>query len=192
MSARKVSSRTEHEGVIAAKRTILDPLALPSRVPLRHVFFLNNEKSRYFSVGFYPARYYRVFMEFGGPRIAPITLTEQHMKTLVEHLPKLCEAMYRGERYVCKDGVFGLQCSGTNSVAKMYQNVIFKLADLRYMMNMLHFVQVRQTKYILARDDVRAYAIAALGSSEFVESNPAVTGLTPYDKLFDELKTIII
>jgi hypothetical protein len=77
----------------------------------------------------------------------------------------------------------------------MYQDtrlVIFKLTDLRYLMNMLHFVQVLQTKYILARDEFRAYVIAALGSTEFVEPQPAVCGLIPYDQLFDELKTPLV
>jgi hypothetical protein len=59
-------------------------------------------------------------------------------------------------------------------------------------MNMLHLLQVQQTKYILARDDVRGYAIASVVSTEFVEPQPAVCGLIPYDQLFDELKTIFI
>ena len=71
----------------------ISPAPDTTRVLLRHVFFLNEEKSWYVSVGFYPANYYQVLAEFGGPRIAPITLTEQHVKTLVEHLPALCEAM---------------------------------------------------------------------------------------------------
>jgi hypothetical protein len=100
----------------------VDPLELPQRVLLRHVFFLNSERSRYVSVGFYPARYYRVLTEFGGPRIAPITLTERRLTILMEHLPKLCEAMCRGERHACKDGDFGLLYIGvTHSVARMYQ-----------------------------------------------------------------------
>jgi hypothetical protein len=70
--------------------------------------------------------------------------------------------------------------------------VIFKLANLRYLTNMLHFVQVQQTKYILARNDVMAYAVAALGSIEFVEPSPMATSLIPYDQLFDEIKTLLI
>jgi hypothetical protein len=64
----------------------------------------------------------------------------------------------------------------------MYQDkrfVIFKLGDLLYLMNMLHLVQVEKTKYFLARDDVMAYAFAALGSTEFVEPQPTVCGLIP-------------
>jgi hypothetical protein len=93
--------------------------------------------------------------------------------------------MCRGERYACKDGVFGLLYSGgTHSVARMYQDtryIIFKLSDLRYLMNMVKFVQVRQAKYILVRDDVRAYSIAALCESEFIEPNLTTAGLIQYE-----------
>jgi hypothetical protein len=77
---------------------LVDPRALLIRVLLRRVFFVNTEKSRYVSVGFYPAHDYHIFVEFGGSRIQPITFTEQHVKTLVEHLPELCDAMYFGKR----------------------------------------------------------------------------------------------
>jgi hypothetical protein len=64
------------------------------------------------------------------------------------------------------------------------QYIIFKLDDLRYLMNMLHLVQVRQSRYIIARDDVRAYSIAALGASEFIEPNLPIAGLIQYDQFF--------
>jgi hypothetical protein len=76
----------------------------------------------------------------------------------------------------------------------MYQDkrfVTFKLDDLRYLMNMLHLLQGQQTRYILARDDDMAYAIAALDSREFVEPQSAVCGLILYDQLFDEIKTLL-
>jgi hypothetical protein len=106
--------------------------------------------------------------------------------------------MYLGKPSIYKDtdGVFKLQCgSGTNSVARIRQNkrfITFKLADLRYLMNRLHLVQVQQTRYIIARDDIMAYAIAALRSSEFVEPQSPVCRLILYDQLFDEIKTLLI
>ena len=72
------------------------------------------------------------------------------------------------------------------------QFVSFKFPDLRYMMNMLHFVQDQKTKYILAQNYVMAYAVAALGSIEFVEPPPTATILILYDQMFDELKTLLI
>ena len=56
---------------------------------LRRVYFRNEGWSRYVSVGFYPSEYYQVLIEFEGPRIAPITLTEHHFRTLAEALPAL-------------------------------------------------------------------------------------------------------
>jgi hypothetical protein len=99
--------------------------------------------------------------------------------------------MYLGKFYTCKDGVFGLQCSGTDSIARMYQNkrfVTFKRDNLRYLMNMIHLFQVQQTRYIPARDDVVEYALVAPRSREFVEPQSAVCGLIFYDQLFYELK----
>jgi hypothetical protein len=100
------------------------------------VFFFNGEKSKYVSVGYYPARFCRVFfIEFGGAHLSLIIIDEQHLSTLSEHLPKLFESICRGERYACKDGVFGLSYSGGNlDVARMYLDkryIVLKLANLR-------------------------------------------------------------
>ena len=93
-------------------------------VLLRRVYFLNEEKSRYVSIGFYPSDNYQVLAEFGGPQILPITLTEQHVKELLEHLPALCDAMHRGELYTSKDGPFRLRSSKTHKCARMYRDKV--------------------------------------------------------------------
>ena len=102
--------------------------------------------------------------------------------------------MCRGEHYTFKEDLFRLQSAGTYRAARMYldkQFVSFKFADLLCIMNMLHFLQYQQTKYILLQNDVMAYAFAALGSIEFVEPPPTATNLILYDQLFDELKTLL-
>jgi hypothetical protein len=48
-----------------------------------------------------------------------------HVKSLAEHLPELYDAVYFGKPYRYKDGEFKLQCSGTDSVARMYLNKPF-------------------------------------------------------------------
>ena len=166
-----------------------------SRVLLRRVHFLNEERTRYISVCFYPSENYQVLAEFGGPRIVLITLTEQHVKTLMDHLPALRESMHRGEAYTCKYGPFRLRSCKTHNNAKMYRDkkcVSFKLTDLQYMLNILHMVQVQQAQYILAQTDVTAFVIAALGSIEFVEPPYTTAGPIPYGQLFDELKVQLI
>ena len=95
--------------------------------------------------------------------------------------------MCRGEHYTCKEDQFRLQSAGTYRAARMYldkQFVSFKFAYLRYMMNMLYFVQDQQTKYIVAQN-IMDYAVAALGSNEFVEPPPTATNFILYDQLFD-------
>jgi hypothetical protein len=166
-----------------------------TRVLLLRVYFLNEERTRYVSVGFYPSEEYQVLAEFGGPRIAPITLTEHHVRSLMEHLPALCKAMERSEQYTCKDGPFRLRTSKTHNNARLYHDrkcVSSTLKDLRYMMEMLHMVQAQQSQHILAQADVMAFAFAALGPIEFVEPPHITAGLIPYGKLFDELKLHLI
>ena len=90
--------------------TVQDVLArADARVLLRCVYFLYEVWSRYVSVGFYPSENYQVLAEFGGSRIAPITLIEHHVRTLTEALLALCDAMQRGEPYTRKDSAFRLR-----------------------------------------------------------------------------------
>jgi hypothetical protein len=66
----------------------------------------------------------------------------------------------------------------------MYQDkefVNFKLADLRYMMKMIHIVQDQQNKYILARIDIMAFAVHALESIEFVDTTSNAADLIVYE-----------
>ena len=130
-------------------------------VPLRRVYVLNDERTRYVCVGFYPSDKYQVLVEFGGPRIVPIRLTEHHVRTLMEALPALCDAMQCGELYTLKDGAYRIRFSKTHNCARLYygkQFVSFQLTHLRYMSNMLHMVEAQQSQYILAQGEVMSYA----------------------------------
>ena len=74
----------------------------------------------------------------------PIRLAEQHVRTLMEALPALCDAMECGELYTRKDGAFRIRTPKTLNCARLYhgkQCVSFSLADLRYMATMLHMVK---------------------------------------------------
>jgi hypothetical protein len=65
----------------------------PNSVLLRRVFFLDPEKTKYISMGYYPARNYQPLVEIGSPKLNPILLTDQHVKTLAEHLPAREDAL---------------------------------------------------------------------------------------------------
>jgi hypothetical protein len=52
--------------------------SIPQRVLLRRVFFINDNKTKYVSVAYYPYRNYEPLAAFGGANKTPITLTDQN------------------------------------------------------------------------------------------------------------------
>ena len=71
----------------------------PNNVLLRRLFFLDPEKTKYISVGFYPARMYQPLVEIGSPKSTPIVLTDQHVKTLSEHQLAQIDSLWIGDFY---------------------------------------------------------------------------------------------
>ena len=69
----------------------------PNKVLLRRVFFLDPEKTKYISVGFYPDSNYQPLVEIGSPKSTPIVLTDQHVK----HCPNTC----RLRSTLCGEGI---------------------------------------------------------------------------------------
>jgi len=90
MTSRQRATRSEAS-------TYISPAFDPSWILLRRVFFLNDEKSRYVSVGFYPVCNYQPLLELGRTRILPLVLPTEFVKILVKRLPGLVEAMCRNE-----------------------------------------------------------------------------------------------
>jgi hypothetical protein len=134
-------------------------------------------------------------VEFGGPRITPICLTEQQIKTVWDNLPNLCDAMRSGLTFTCRDSLLRLQTTDTVGVAKTYLGrdyINLKLNELQNLFSLAPFIADQQTKYILAQNDVVQCTVAALGSTEFVEPHPTSTNLILFDQLFDELKSVLV
>jgi len=73
------------------------------RVLLRRLFFLNANKTKHVSVGFYPARDYLPLVEFGVIRSCgskAIILTDEQVYMLAQCLPAVADAMYKeGKRW---------------------------------------------------------------------------------------------
>ena len=78
----------------------VNPAFDPKRVLLRRLFFINENRTKYVSVGFYPALAYLPLVEFGvvwrgdGPK--DIILSDKEVNAMAEGLPKLCDAMCSG------------------------------------------------------------------------------------------------
>ena len=94
----------------------------PKRVLLGRVYFMNNEQSKYVSVGVSSCSQLQPCVEFGAPRRMPVVLTSYYLSTLSQHLPKLCQNMCNNQIYTCKKLLFRLQASGSGSVAKVIYN----------------------------------------------------------------------
>jgi len=101
--------------------TYSGPAFDPSRVLLRRVFFPNDEKSRYVSVGFYPAHNYEPLVELGGTRILPLVLPADYVNIGAERLPSLVEAMCRNEHFVWSSEVQEFRLNST----KVYRTTRF-------------------------------------------------------------------
>ena len=98
----------------------ISPEFHPNRVLLQRVFFINEENTRYISIGFNPARNYRPLVAFGGSKIKPVLLTEQYVATMADCLPRICNSMCGNEQYGRSDGPFRLNTTGCNRIARLY------------------------------------------------------------------------
>jgi len=95
---KRVVKATEIDTCNSFPEDVISPAFDPNRFLLRRVFFIGPEKIKYISIGFYPTRNYQLLVELGGPEKIPIILTDNHMRFLVEHLPRqitgLCTNVY--------------------------------------------------------------------------------------------------
>ena len=166
----------------------------PKRVLLRRVFFLNEDKTRYVSVGFHPSKNYQPLVEFGGPRLKSIILSDRHVAAMAECLPRICESMCGNAQYGYSDGAFRLNTTGKTKVARLYyekEYITLKFQELRHMLYMFSVVQNQMNAYISALPDVITYVISALNSSTYIEPSPTASKQILYPQLFEELKTIM-
>jgi hypothetical protein len=77
-----------------------NPAFDPKSVLLRRLFFIIEDRTKYVSVGFYPARDYLPLVEFGGFRRVcgpnTIILSEKPVAAIAEGLPMLRDAVCGG------------------------------------------------------------------------------------------------
>jgi hypothetical protein len=164
-------------------------------VLLRRTFFVNPDRTRYFSVGYYPARHYDVFVEIGGNRLAPILLPQHHVRFMAEHLPLLCAAMCNNRPYVCTNDNFKLTTiSLSYRIARLTLGSIgvnFKLQDMQYLSRIFFMIHNQQIIYMQALSDVMNYATLTAASTEFVLPPANSNANILYPRLFEELKALM-
>ena len=81
-----------------------NPALDPKRVLLRRLFFINENRNKYVSVGFYPIRDCLPLVEFGvvrrdgGPKT--LILSDEQVDAMAEDLPMLCDVICSGKTSV--------------------------------------------------------------------------------------------
>jgi hypothetical protein len=108
------------------------------------------------SVGYYPARNYQPFVEFGSAKKMPLLHNDQHLQTMALHITALCAALCN-EYYLGKDGDFRMNTTGSYKVARVYlgkQYMSFTLDELRHLSYIMYIIRNQMTFYIAANADV--------------------------------------
>ena len=112
-------------------------------------------------MGFYPSRNYQPLVEIGSPKWNSLILTDQHVKTLAEHLPTQCEALCRDEFFKVLDGDLKMSSSSTYKSAvislsnkKNKKSINFKLSEIRHLSYIFFKIQNQLYKYTEAMSDV--------------------------------------
>jgi hypothetical protein len=178
----------------------INPVFDPNGALIRCVFFLNDDQNKYFSVAFYPTQGYAAHVEFGAAKAAPIRLTEQQFTMLVEHLPRLCDAVCANEHYTSGiHDAFQIMTGGSYRTASMYlglskhnRHLVFKLSDLRYLINIMYRVTNQLTRYNNAQLDVMSYAMSAMASTDHIEPLPTYSKNILYPQVYEELKPLTL
>jgi len=98
-------------------------LANPKRAMLRRVFFISEDKSKFVSVGFYPACGYQPLAEFGGAKKLPLFLNS--LQTMADNNAALCNALSTNEHFSTKDGDFKINRTGSYRISRVYLNKQF-------------------------------------------------------------------
>ena len=115
-----------------------------NRVLLRRIF-LNDDKSRYVSVSFYPAHNYQLLFEFGVTRHLPLILTAEYDNIVAERLLGLVEAMCRNEHFQWRseDKVFRMNSTLSYRIARFTPDkhrILLKLPQLRNLQYIFYMI----------------------------------------------------
>jgi len=169
-------------------------LVNPNRAMLRRVFFIAEDKSKFVSVGFFPARGYQPLAEFGGAKKLPLLLNAQQLQTMADNIAALCNALATNEQFSTKDGDFRMNSTGSYRIAKVYldkQFLSYTYEELRNLSYIMYMIQNQLAHYKAAMNDVIAYIDTAHDSVTFVDPPSTAHKSVNYYQLFEEIKYVL-
>jgi hypothetical protein len=72
------------------------------KIVMRRLFFINQDKTKFVSVGFHTSSAYLTLAEFGGSKITSILLSQDYLNLFASHLHDLHQAMCDNKPYSFK------------------------------------------------------------------------------------------
>jgi len=177
-----------------------NPAFDPKLVLLRRIFFINEDKTKYMSVGFYPARDYQPPVEFGAFRKGgskSLILTDEEVAALADCLPAISDSIcVGGDRVIikCESGNFRLHTPKRHGSARLFvgtEYISLTQPDMVYLVRVFHILQQQLRDFIIALPDVLSYVISSLASASYVEPPPNASTNIDYPHLYEELVTFV-
>jgi len=177
-----------------------NPAFDPKRVLLRRLFFINEDKKNYVSLGYYPARDYQPLVEFGAIRRGgsnSLIHSDEQITALADFLPAIRDSMcVGGDRVVikCESGNFRLHTPRRHGSARLFvgtEYISLTQPDMDFPVRMFHILQQQLREYISALPDVLSYVTSSLASKSFVEPPPNASTIINYPRLHEELVTFV-
>ena len=177
-----------------------NPAFDPKRVLLRRMFFINDDRTKYMSVGYYPARDYQPLVEFGAIRRGgskSLILADEQVTAMADCLPAIRDSMcVGGDRVVfkCESGSFRLHTPRRHGSARLFvgtEYISLTQPDMDYLVRVFPIMQQQLRDYIIAMPDVLSYVTSSLASSIYVEPPPNASTFIDYHRLYEELVTFV-
>jgi len=145
------------------------------------MFFINEDKTKYRSVGYYPARDYQPLVEFGAIRRGgskSLILGDEQVAAMSDCLLAIRVSMcVDGDRVVfkCESGNFRLHTPRRHGSARLFvgtEYISLTQPDMDYLVRVFPIMQQQLRDYIIAMPDVLYYVTSSLTSSIYVEPPP--------------------
>ena len=163
-------------------------------------FFINDDKTKYVSVGYYPHAIISPWwnsVPFGGTGpSASFSPTNRWLlwRTVCLLYVTLCVSAGTVSSSSARVATFGYTTPRRHGSARLFvgtEYISLTLPDMNYLVRVFHIIQQQLRHYISAMPDVLSYVTSSLASSTFVESPPNASTFINYPRLYEELVTFV-
>jgi len=164
------------------------------------MIFMNEDKTKYMSVAYYPARDYQPLVEFGVIRRCvskSLILADEQVAAMADCLPSIRDSMcVGGDRVIfkCESVNFRLHTPRRHGSARLFVGtgyIILTQPDIDYLVRVFPIMQQQLRDYPIAMPDVLSYVTSSLASPTYVEPPPNASTIINYHRLYEELVTFV-